>query len=67
MYGRCPGCESRKRKIEEAMKADDEKRKNCKHKNLVYAGTDTDSEGNKCNIMVCKDCDEAFMQIRPHP
>jgi len=39
----------------------------CEHKSLLYAGTDTDSNGNKCNIFVCKDCDETFMKGRPHP
>ena len=39
----------------------------CEHKNLSYAGTDTDSNGHKCSIMICKDCDEEFMQGRPHP
>jgi len=39
----------------------------CEHKNLYYAGKDTDENGHKCSIMICKDCDEEFMQGRPHP
>ena len=47
--------------------SEEEPEEECEHKNLAYMGTDYDSNGNKCNIMVCKDCDEAFMVGRPHP
>ena len=39
----------------------------CKHERLNYAGTDYDSDGNKCNIQECLDCGEVFMVKRPHP
>jgi hypothetical protein len=39
----------------------------CKHERLGYAGSDYDSQGNRCNIQECLDCGEVFMVKMPHP
>jgi len=43
------------------------KRVSCKHERLGYAGSDYDSDGNKCKIQECQDCGEVFMVPSYHP